>query len=175
MTDRETIEHIIATGKYPRSFDDYTDYFFLFFPVAFVAIGISMIYNYIKFHSGLPILVVGVLFIPFGIFFVFFVLERLNNNVTFRSISTAAAGDMDSVAERLNQKFKLRRIEVDKELNRIVALTKAAGFSWGEQLTLVFDKDRILINSKPGGLRQPITIMKDRQNIKKLEQMIDSE
>lgn len=174
MTEKEKIVHIIATGRSPRTLDEYTDYFFLVFPVAFVAIGVSMIYNYIKFRSGLPILALSVLFISFGVFFIFFVLRRLNDNVTFISISPAVIGGMDNIAERLNQKFKLRKIEVDKELNRIVAFTKATAFSWGEQLTLVFDKDRILVNSKPSGLRQSLTIMKDRQNIKKLEQMLDS-
>jgi hypothetical protein len=71
LTEKETIEHIIATGRSPRTFDDYTDYFFLIFPVAFIAIGISMVYNYIKFHSGLPVHIVGIVFISFGIFFIF--------------------------------------------------------------------------------------------------------
>jgi hypothetical protein len=101
LTEKETIEHIIATGRSPKTFDDYTDYFFLIFPVAFVVIGVSMAYNYVKFHSGLPILILSVLFISFGIFFIFFVLTRLNDNVTFRSISAVADGDMDNVAEKL--------------------------------------------------------------------------
>ena len=80
--------------------------------------------------------------------------------------------DIDNVSERLNQKFNLRRIDADKELNSIVAFTKVTAFSWGDQLTLVFDNDRILVNSRPSGSRQPFTIMKDMQNIKRLEQIL---
>jgi hypothetical protein len=172
MTEKETIEHIITTRRFPRTFGDYANYISLVGPMAFVAIGFSMIYNYVKFHTGLPILILSILFIFLGIFFAFFVLTRLNDNITFKSISTITDDNMDSVAERLNQKFNLRRIDVNKELNSIVAFTKITAFSWGEQLTLVFDKGCILVNSRPSGSRQPLTIMKDRQNIRRLEQIL---
>jgi len=172
MTEKETIEHIIATGKSPRTFDDYTNYFFLIFPIVFVAMGSSMTYNYIKFHTGLLILVLSILFIFLGVFFAFFILNRLNDNITFKTISAITDDDIDNVSERLNQKFNLRRIDADKELNSIVAFTKVTAFSWGDQLTLVFDNDRILVNSRPSGSRQPFTIMKDMQNIKRLEQIL---
>jgi hypothetical protein len=90
----------------------------------------------------------------------------------FKSISPTVNGDIDGVAEKLSQNFRLRRVDVDKDLNRILAFTKATGFSWGEQLTLVFDKNRILVNTRPSGLRQSITIMKDRRNIKRLGQIL---
>ena len=172
MTEKETIEHIIATGKFPKTFDDYTNYIFLVAPMAFVAIGFTMMYNYFKFHSGAPVLIISVLFISFGILFAFFVLNRLRDNITFRSISAKAGDNMDIVAEKLNQRFKLRKIDVNKDLNRIVAFTKITAFSWGEQITLVFEKDCILINSRPSGSSQPLTIIKDRQNIKKLERIL---
>jgi hypothetical protein len=140
--------------------------------IAFVAIGVSMIYYYFKFHGDLLVFIISVLLIPFGIFSTFFVLNRLNDNVTFTSISPIADDNMDNVAEKLKQNFKLRKVDVDNDLKRIVALTKMTAFSWGEQLTLVFDKDCILVNSRPSGLRQLITILKDRQNIKKLKQIL---
>jgi hypothetical protein len=172
MTEKDKIEHIITTGRSPMTFNDYTNYIFLVAPIGFVAIGFSMMYNYTKFHSGLPMLTLSILFISFGIFFTFFVLNRLNDNITFRSISTISDDNMDNVAEKLRQNFKLQRIDINKGSKRIVAFTKITAFSWGEQLTLVFDKGCILINSRPSGSRQPITILKDRQNIKKLKQML---
>ena len=172
MTEKETIEQIIATKKSPRTFDDYTNYVFLVAPIAFVAIGISMILNYFKFDSGLPVLSVGILLFSLGVGFAFFVLKRLSDNVTFTTVSSVAKEDIDKVAEKLRQQFKLRRVDVNKDLNRIIAFTKTTAFSWGEQLTLIFDKDDILINSRPSGTRQPLTIIKDRQNIKKLEQIL---
>jgi hypothetical protein len=125
-----------------------------------------MIYYYFKFHGDLLVFIISVLLIPFGIFSTFFVLNRLNDNVTFTSISPIADDNMDNVAEKLKQNFKLRKVDVDNDLKRIVALTKMTAFSWGEQLTLVFDKDCILVNSRPSGLRQPITILKDSKTLK---------
>ena len=108
----------------------------------------------------------------FGAAFAFFILKRLNDNITFVTVSSVAKDDIDKVAERLNQQFKLQRVDVNKDLNRIIAFTKITAFSWGEQVTLVFDNDHILINCRPSGARQPLTIIKDRQNIKKLEQIL---
>ncbi|MBI3233821.1 MAG: hypothetical protein HYZ42_07230 [Bacteroidetes bacterium] len=172
MTEKETIEHIISKKKSPRTFDDYTNYFFLVAPIAFIAIGIFMLSNHFKFESGLSVLLVGILLISLGAAFAFFILKRLNDNITFVTVSSVAKDDIDKVAERLNQQFKLQRVDVNKDLNRIIAFTKITAFSWGEQLTLVFDNDHILINSRPSGARQPLTIIKDRQNIKKLEQIL---
>ena len=172
MTEKETIEHVIATRKFPRGFDDYAAYFFLVAPIAFVAMGLSLTYNYFKFHTGLHILLLSILFVFLGILFAFFVLSRLDDNITFKSISATTNDNMDNVAERLNQKLKLRSVDVNKELNTIVAFTKVSAFSWGEQVTLIFDKDCILVNSRPSGSTQPFTIMKDRQNIKRLEQIL---
>ena len=172
MTEDETIVYIITTEKSPRTFDDYSNYFFLIAPLGFVAIGCSALYNYFRFTSGLSILFFSIAFICSGILFSVFILTRLKDNITFTSISPISAESMDNVVEKLNQHFTLRRIDVDKKLGKIVAFTKITAFSWGEQITVIFDKDRILINSRPSGTRQPFTILKDRQNIKKLAEML---
>ncbi|HSN60840.1 MAG TPA: hypothetical protein VLR49_07895, partial [Ferruginibacter sp.] len=93
MTEKETIEHIIATKKFPRTFDDYTNYIFLVGPIAFTGIGFSMIYNYFMFDSSLPVLLVSILFISLGVSFAFFILKRLNDNITFITISSIAKDD----------------------------------------------------------------------------------
>src|ERR1700744_5928182 len=170
MTEKETIEHIIATRRFPRTVDDNMNYFFLIAPIAFTAIGSSMMYNYVVFESGPEILIDSILIFSLGILFAFFILRRLSENITFTSITATSDDNIDSVSENLKQKFNLRSVDVDKDLNRIAAFTKTTAFSWGEQLTLVFDKDCIFINSRPSGSRQPFTILKDRRNIKKLEE-----
>jgi uncharacterized membrane protein len=172
MTEKETIVHIITTEKSPRTFDDYTNYFFLIAPLGFVVIGFSALYNSFRFASGLSILFFSIAFICSGILFLVFILTRLKDNITFKSISPASADSMDNVAEKLNQSFTLRKMDVNKKLGRIVAFTKITGFSWGEQITIIFDKDRVLVNSRPSGIRQPFTILKDRQNIRRLEQIL---
>jgi hypothetical protein len=172
MTEKEIKEHIVTTNKFPRTFDDYMNYGFLLFPMAFIAIGISVLYSYLMFNGDLPLLLYSILAISLGTTFLILVVKRLHDNITFISISSSAKDDIDNVAERLQEQFKLRRVDVNKELKCISAFTKMTGFSWGEQLTLIFDDHRILINSRPSGTRQPITIFKDRQNIKRLKQLL---
>src|SRR5690606_2779881 len=49
--------------------------------------------------------------------------------------------------------------------------TNVSWFSWGETITLIPIEKKILINSKPNGTKfkpQPITIFKDKKNIKRL-------
>ena len=121
-------------------------------------------------HHGVFYLLVAVVFICMAVLFAFFVVTRLRDNITFTTILTVR--NIDDVAGRLDQQFKLRKIEVDRDMNTIIAFTKTTAFSWGEQLTLVVAKDHILVNSRPSGLRQPLTILKDRQNIKRLEQIL---
>lgn len=66
-------------------------------------------------------------------------------------------------------------MNTDEDLGIIIVHTNWSGFSWGEQITLVVDEYSVLINSRPDDdARQPITIIKDRQNIKKLKKIINS-
>lgn len=111
MTPKETIDYIITSRRFPKTFDDYSNYFFLIAPIAFVAIGFSMTYNFIKFHSGAPILIISAIFISFGIFFAFFILKRLNDNITFKSITTITDDNLDNVAEK--RFFMGRAINLD--------------------------------------------------------------
>ena len=172
MTEKERIEYIIVTKKSPRAFDDYKNYVFLIAPIALTVMAISMLLNYFQFDSGLLMLLVAILFIAVGVTLGFLILKRLNDNIAFISVPSVAEYDIDKAAEKVSLQFKLQRIDVNKDLNKIIAITKKTAFSWGEQLTLVFDKEEILINSRPSGINQPFTIMKDRQNIKKLKQIL---
>jgi hypothetical protein len=172
MTEKELIGHIKMTNRFPKTFDDYLNYAFFIFPIAFIVMGYSMIYNYFKFDSGLAMLFISLLLIFLSVCLGFLIYTRLNDNIRFVTISTNSQTNIDNIADTLSQNFKLRRIDVNKDLNRILAFTKATGFSWGEQLTLILDTDKVLINSRPGGARQPLTIIKDRQNIKKLKLLL---
>lgn len=139
-------------------------------PIVFVGIGISMMYNYFTFETGLTICLVSILAISAGIVFGFFILKRSNDNLTF--ISIPLAGDIDDVSERITQHFKVSKIEINRNLNCIYVWTKITAFSWGELMTLILSKDNIFINSRPASSNQPFTIIKDRKNIKKLVEIL---
>jgi hypothetical protein len=173
MTNKALIDHIKTTNKFPMTFDDYTNYFILIFPMAFICIGLVMAYNYFHFEGELDILLVSVLLIIIGLFFTFFTYLRLKQTVTFESIITMYNNETEKIADKLRDNFKLRNINVDKELGLVIAYTKMTTFSWGEKLTLLIDKNTILINSRPSGIRHPVTIFKDKLNIKKFKEIIN--
>ena len=172
MTDKETIQRIKETQKSPMTFDDYSNYFIFVFPLAFIVIGLSMIYNYFKFDTDLNILLVSLTFISLGSYLFYFTIKRLRDNITFERVDLLSNETIESIAEKIKSHFKLRDVDLDKELGLIEAYTKWSAFSWGEKLTLIIDGKSILLNSRPTGVRQPVTILKDRTNVKRLKEIL---
>ena len=172
MTDQKRIQQIKESQKAPMTFDDYSNYFFFIFPLAFIAMGLSLVYNYFKFHTELTILLASVFLLALGSFIFYFTTKRLRENITFERVDMKANETIESIVEKIKINFKLRGIDFDKELGLIVAYTKWTGLSWGEKLTLIIDKKSILINSRPTGVRQPVTIYKDKENIFRLKEII---
>lgn len=173
MTQKEQIDYIKINHKSQRTFADYTNYFIFIFPLAFIGIGLSMLFNFLKFHTGLPILLVGLCFVGLGTVFGFFTAKRLTEKLTFEQINLHQHTDLDEIANKLKTFFKVNDIHIDRTNNIITATTKWSAFSWGEVITVIkLDGEAILINSRPNSNRQPVTILKDRQNIKKLKQIL---
>ena len=173
MTQKEQIEYIKCNHKSKRTFDDYTNYFIFIFPLAFIGIGLSMLFNFFKFQTGLPILLVGLCFVVLGTAFGIFTAKRLTENLTFEQVNLHKQADLDGIASKLKTVFKVNDIHIDRTENVIMATTKWSAFSWGEVTTIIkLDDKTILINSRPNSNRQPVTIFKDRQNIKKLKQIL---
>ena len=154
------------------TFDDYLNYWFLFFPIAIIVIGYSMFDNYFNFHNGLTILFLSLLFIALGLFSFFFILMRLIANNAFITIPNDKMLDVDKFVDNLKCKINLSSINVNKELKAINAVTKVTAFSWGEELTIIFDDAFVLINSRPNSSNQPITIFKDKKNISLIKQIL---
>lgn len=170
----EERDYVIANGKFKRSFQDYLNYFFLVFPLAIAFIGCGMFSGYLMHREHDDLLLVSLSFSVLGLSGVYFVFKGLNDNISFTSIPYDKKVDWESFCEKLKTAFRRGQVLPDKDLNVIVVVTGISAFSWGERVTIIFDGGNVLVNSQPAG-SQPITILKDRLNIKKVKRLIEAD
>jgi hypothetical protein len=169
MTEEELLKYIKTTKQFPRSFDDYFNYFF---PALFISISGVQAYAIFKTYGQSTFNPFFILLFCLGVLLAFLTLIRLNDNVKFKAVRVDSKIDIDKIADGLKEKFKLKRIRVDKDLGKIEAFTQIRSFSWGEKLTLIWTDNSVLINSRPNGFFQPFTFFEDRKNIRELEQLL---
>jgi hypothetical protein len=100
------------------------------------------------------------------------VLIRLHANISFITIPFNNDVELDDFSEKLKSVFKKAEIYPDKNLRTIVVVTRTSAFSWGERVTIIFERASILVNSKPCGT-QPMTILKDSLNVKRVMRVIE--
>ncbi len=170
MTEIELIARIKTTKEFPRTFDDYFNYFN---PIFFIFFSGVATYGFFKSQGQLTFELISISFICIGVFFIFLTFIRLNDNIKFKTVAADSNIDIDKIGERLQENFKLIRINVNKDLGKIEAFTQTRAFSWGEKLTLIWNENTILINSRPSGYLQAFTIFEDGKNIKKLQQLLN--
>lgn len=169
---KETVGFIIENGKFKRVFQDYLNYFFLVFPLVIACIGCATLSAYVRFKNNGNLLLPAICITTFGLFGVYYVLKRLHANISFTSIPLNEDVDLDDFSEKLKTVFKKAEIYPDKNLRTVVVVTRTSAFSWGERVTIIFGKGSILVNSQPCGT-QPMTILKDSLNVKRVRRLIE--
>ncbi len=179
--DKEEIDYIKANKRFKRTYKEYVDYiiFALVFPFSFCSIGISMFYSYIKFNRDETTLLLFSIFLNvIGLSLFFFVFKRLRQNESFEVIKNNKNLDLKEIENNIQSEFKIDFVSlVSNKYKAITLVTKKTAFSWGENITIIIDQDNLLVNSRPVDTsdfpapRQPLTITKDRKNIKKLRQL----
>jgi hypothetical protein len=165
MTLKE-LENIKKNKQWTVTFADfYSRYFFILFPLAIVFIGAVMtISGFQKNVTDLKI--AAIIILSIGLFLTVFFVRRLYQNQVFDRFQVKYL-----TKEKVDFALKSAGLNNVKfhTLGYYTASTNASWFSWGEQITIVIDENELLINSRPTGNSfsfQPITIFKDRQNIK---------
>ena len=163
---KEEFENIKNNKRWTITFVDfYSRYFFIIFPLAIVFIGSVMTLSGFK-NNVTDLKIAAIIILTVGLFLTIFVVRRLYQNQVFDSfqINKLTKDKVD---------FALKATSLDNvkfhELGYYTATTKVSWFSWGEQITIIIDDNELLINSRPTGSSfsfQPITIFKDRKNIK---------
>jgi len=165
MTKQE-LEKIKVSKRWSVTFEDiYSRYVFIFIPLAIVFIGfIGSLAGFRNNSSDLK--TAAFIILTVGIILTVFIAKRLYQNQVFE-IYQVPGLTKDKIGNAL-KKTNLNNVKYHK-LGYFVATTNTSWFSWGEQITIIPDNNQILINSKPTGSAfsfQPITIIKDRKNIK---------
>ena len=164
MTE-ELLERIKINERWPISFWDIFDFIILLLPLSFFLIA-----SLSALRSGIindvpDLILTAIILMILGIFLTIFVSIRLYQNQHFYcwSIPDLSKQQIEAALKRVN----ISNVEYDK-LGFYICNTNVSMFSWGECITIIFDNDTLLINSRPNrdSHFQPITIFKDRKNIK---------
>jgi len=172
MTDAQLTKYIIQNKKLPLSFDDYTNFLVLILPVMFTLLGVIAFYRYFFFDRYMLLVLCGIFFVIAGSLFMYLTIVRLKQNVSFSTIHNHRSLDLDQLVDLISKNFRLDTIKVDKKHQKISAITKMTGFSWGEKITCVVNGSDILVNSRPASGRQPYTITKDFHNLKLIRNLL---
>jgi hypothetical protein len=172
MIEKERLDFIKANLRHRKDLDYYSSCFIYCFPFGFFIIGLSILYNVIKFGNN-DLLLGGLIFLIISIPLFFFTNRRLSDILKFESENIENNKfDFNDLYDEIQTKFRLRSIMKDDNKKIIKAYTKWSAFSWGEEITIILDNNRILLNSRPTGIYQLVTICKDRQNIQRIRAMI---
>jgi len=165
MTKKE-LENIKKNKRWTVTFADfYSRYFFVLFPLAIVFIGLMAATS--EFRNNVTDLKISaIIILTVGLFLTCFITKRLYQNQTFECYYIS--GLTNDKIEYALKKTNLSNAKFYK-LGYFQATTNVSWFSWGELITIIPDNDKLFINSRPTGSAfsfQPITIFKDRKNIK---------
>ncbi|MVN21790.1 hypothetical protein [Mucilaginibacter arboris] len=170
--NKKEIEQIKRTKKSKRNVEDYINYFIFIFPLSIAFIGFILLLSYFMHNAETQSLLISLIMITLGLLFAYFTLKRLNENVTFETIENQSNLNLIELKQQIQNTFRLNSIFIYEKLGTIEALTKLTGFSWGELITIIQDGNTFLVNSRPNGTNQPVTVYKDRKNIKKIRNIL---
>lgn len=163
---KEEIENIKKNKRWTIKFTDiYSRYFFIIFPLAIVFIGSVMTISGFK-NNVTDLRIAAIIILTVGLVLTGFVAKRLYQNQVFESFQI-----IDLTNEKVDSVLKATRLDNVKfhKLGYFTATTNVSWFSWGEQITIIINDNELLINSRPTGSSfsfQPITIFKDRKNVR---------
>ncbi len=155
--------------------DIFERYFILIAPLGICLVSLSMfsggfnfghIYRNNFLNSFFLTAVIGLVL---GICLFLFIFRRIRTESRFKVIDLPDNVNKSVIEAMLPQ---LGWTMDCNEENQIVATTKVSPFSWGEAVTLLFDKNKVLINTRPVGM-QPFTVNRDKINYRKFMTIIN--
>jgi len=163
---KEELDNIRKNKHWTVTLEDfYSRYLFVLLPLAIVFIGSIAATSAFR-NDVANLKTTSIIILTFGLFLTFFTAIRLYQNQIFESYYIPGLTN-DKIEDAL-KKTNLNNAKFYK-LGYFQATTKVSWFSWGELITIIPDNEKLLINSRPTGtafLFQPITIFKNRKNIK---------
>jgi hypothetical protein len=167
--NKEDISYIRSNKKWKFKFSDiFYHYIIIFFPLSIIFISLSMFYGGNKFgHLTGDFLITSIVGLLFGVLMLIFIITRILSEMNFINIELG-----NLTFEEFKKTVKKNDwLVIQNKDEKIVLITKPSFFSWGEKVTILKDRDNmILVNSRPE--RQPITINRDKINYTKLTELI---
>ncbi|SFQ41108.1 hypothetical protein [Parafilimonas terrae] len=166
---KEDLINIKKHGRWRITLQDaYSKFFFILFPLGIVVVGAFAALSGFK-NNVVSLKICSIIILMTGFFLTFFVGKKLYQNQIFQRFQIH--GLTQDKIEITLKRAGFNNIKY-YSVGYYTATTNMSGFSWGEEVTIIFDDDYILVNSRPNGntfsFFQPFTIFKDRHNIKKI-------
>jgi hypothetical protein len=145
MTE-EDIHFIIEKDKWPFKLMDMWDrYLVLLFPIALLFISTSMLIGTYATDSRLFGIIFFILVSAAALYIAYVDFNRIQSDRTFYTINCNSSGRnfIKEIFKQLNWPL------IEENSGYIVAHTKATWSSWGEVITIIFNGELILFNSRP--------------------------
>jgi len=159
--NRKTKEYVIQKLKWPISYFDYVEnYFVLFLPLLLIYAGIT---NYKRDNDG-PFL------ISVGIIFLIYIVFRIESERRFKELIITRDLSTDEIGKLLQKNKWILTSQGDGTLG---FYTNSSLFSDGQKVTIIkVARQKILINTLPAE-RAPFTFFRDKFNYRKIKKILE--
>jgi hypothetical protein len=170
------IDFILENHKWPFTWLDIWDRYFILLAPLFITVAPIGLFLSIMFRPSspndvnialylIPFLLVGVVI---GISLGIFTLKRIQDERLFVGVALNASEQL-----LIRDKLAALRWPIIEQTDKyIVARTKISWTSWGEVITIVFDREQVFFNSRPDA--QPLTFSRNKVNLEKFQSQFQS-
>ena len=148
MTDEEINNSIETNELSLTSWGKFTHYGIVYY-LLFIPVVVLFVYfkNLVTGTSkGINVGILLFLIVPSVIAFLFYKLQR--DRLRFHIVQTTLTrAELDKIIQNVSKELQWKIFKTDKKI--VVAKTFPGFFSgsWGEQITIIFDNQRVLVNS----------------------------
>ncbi len=182
MLKPEIVEHIRQNHKFPKTlWRYYIHYSFYLFSAVPFSIGAYLLCNFITSPVGD---IISIVLISIGVFLGYLIYCGIDNIIYFKSISSIKKIDIDKLAEKMQEYFKVMNIVVDKKLG-VIRIHSSGKWTFSPLnipegsliITVIIDGFTILINTQidydRNFGRNPFTWFAHKDNYNLLKWIID--
>ena len=167
------IEYIVQNHKWKLTLGFvWARYFLMIAPLGFIVSAFTLIVVGLtekNKYTTIEWLLLSLAFLLPGSLFGIFYIKRVEAERKFISLKRGGIPKGDILHLIRNLRWTI----FEKNPKYIIAYTYGSAFSWGEEITILFNEDEILFNSKPRG-SQPFTFNRDRINTKKFRSELEN-
>lgn len=148
MLSTEMIDHIKLTHRFPKHCYDYVDRFTWYgFSVFIIVVGSFLTVLNFKFSTPFSLWLLCGSLLPMGLCMLYVSVAQLKQNVNFVSVEVYPGSKLEDIADKLSTRFDLHKIEINNDLGII-----RASVYYTCLITLVTDKNMVLLNCRPFGI-----------------------